>query len=171
VRALADDDSGDHRGLRKGGLVAPARASRKREAEGRHSEYSKLRSVGRLFHERLVFTRGDLPIRTLRDLRQTHHPRRTRTAAHAASLGAPACERVTDNATYVDEDPGVRFRPPRFGLATPPFSSRGGTDRSEVLRVRTSSDGTSRPKPRHTPTASPRSARSFLRKGPWSSIP
>ena len=36
----------------------------------RHSEYSKLLSVGRLFHEPIwVFTRGDLPIASLRDLK------------------------------------------------------------------------------------------------------
>src|SRR5262249_61868972 len=38
--------------------------------KGRHAEFSKRRSVGRLFPEPVwVFTRGDLPITTLRDLK------------------------------------------------------------------------------------------------------
>ena len=71
LRALADDDSGITAGFVKGGLVGSLQGRLANEKQkGRHAEYSKLRSVGRLFHEPVwVFTRGDLPIRTLRDLK------------------------------------------------------------------------------------------------------
>src|SRR6185369_1080219 len=71
LRALADDDSGITAGFVKGGLVGSLQGRLANEKQkGRHAEYSKLRSVGRLFHEPIwVFTRGDLPITTLRDLK------------------------------------------------------------------------------------------------------
>ena len=55
----------------KGDLVGSLQGRLASEKQkGRHAEYSKLRSVGRLFHEPVwVFTRGDLPIKTLRDLK------------------------------------------------------------------------------------------------------
>jgi uncharacterized protein len=71
LRALADDDSGITAGFVKGDLVGSLQGRLANEKQkGRHAEYSKLRSVGRLFHEPVwVFTRGDLPIATLRDLK------------------------------------------------------------------------------------------------------
>ena len=63
--------SGITAGFVKGDLVGSLQGRLATEKQkGRHAEYSKLRSVGRLFHEPIwVFTRGDLPITTLRDLK------------------------------------------------------------------------------------------------------
>src|SRR5215468_4966780 len=71
LRALVDDEAGITAGFVKGGLVGSLQGRLASEKQkGRHAEYSKLRSVGRLFHEPIwVFTRGDLPITTLRDLK------------------------------------------------------------------------------------------------------
>lgn len=71
LRALVDDESGITAAFVKGDLVGSLQGRLASEKQkGRHAEYSKLRSVGRLFHEPIwVFTRGDLPIRTLRDLK------------------------------------------------------------------------------------------------------
>ena len=71
LRALVDDDSGITAAFVKGDLVGSLQGRLASEKQkGRHAEYSKLRSVGRLFHEPVwVFTRGDLPIKTLRDLK------------------------------------------------------------------------------------------------------
>jgi hypothetical protein len=71
LRALVDNDSGINAGFVKGDLVASLQGSLATEKQkDRHAEYSKLQSVGRLFHEPIwVFTRGDLPIKTLRDLK------------------------------------------------------------------------------------------------------
>ena len=71
LRALVDDDSGVTAGFVKGALVGSLQGRLASEKQkGRHAEYSKLRSVGRLFHEPVwVFTRGDLPITTLRNLK------------------------------------------------------------------------------------------------------
>jgi hypothetical protein len=71
LRALVDDESGVTAGFVKGALVGSLQGRLASEKQkGRHAEYSKLRSVGRLFHEPVwVFTRGDLPVTTLRDLK------------------------------------------------------------------------------------------------------
>jgi hypothetical protein len=71
LRALADDNSGITAAFVKGDLVGSLQGRLASEKQkGRHAEYSKLRSLGRLFHEPVwVFTRGDLPIATLRDLK------------------------------------------------------------------------------------------------------
>jgi uncharacterized protein len=71
LRALVDNESGISAGFVKGDLVASLQGSLATEKQkDRHTEYSKLHSVGRLFHEPIwVFTRGDLPIGTLRDLK------------------------------------------------------------------------------------------------------
>src|SRR5262245_34582380 len=71
LRALVDDSSGITAAFVKGGLVGSLQGRLATDKQkGRHAEYSKLRSVGRLFHEPIwVFTRGDLPITTLRDLK------------------------------------------------------------------------------------------------------
>src|SRR5215510_1340636 len=67
LRALVDDESGITAGFVKGDLVASLQGSLATEKQkGRHAEYSKLLSVGRLFNEPIwVFTRGDLPITPL----------------------------------------------------------------------------------------------------------
>ena len=71
LRALADNNSGVNVGFVKGGLVGSLQGRLANEkAKGRHVEYSQLSSVGRLFYEPVwVFTRGDLPITSLRDLK------------------------------------------------------------------------------------------------------
>jgi len=71
LRSLVDDDSGITAAFIKGDLVGSLQGRLATDKQkGRHAEYSKLRSVGRLFYEPVwVFTRGDLPIRTLRDLK------------------------------------------------------------------------------------------------------
>ncbi len=71
LRALTDDSSGITAAFVKGDLVGSLQGRLATEKQkGRHAEYSKLRSVGRLFYEPVwVFTRGDLPITSLRDLK------------------------------------------------------------------------------------------------------
>lgn len=70
LRALADNNSGVTVGFVKGGIVGSLQGRLATEkAKGRHVEYTQLKSVGRLFYEPIwVFTRGDLPITSLRDL-------------------------------------------------------------------------------------------------------
>jgi TRAP-type uncharacterized transport system substrate-binding protein len=71
LRALLDPNSGLNAGFIKGGLVGSLQGRLASEkAKGRHAQYGKLLSVGRLFYEPIwVFTRGDLPTASLRDLR------------------------------------------------------------------------------------------------------
>ena len=107
LRALADDDSGITAGFVKGGLVGSLQGRLANEKQkGRHAEYSKLRSVGRLFHEPIwVFTRGDLPIATLRDLKGKRILLGTRdSGARGIARLLLRANGVTDNATYIDED-------------------------------------------------------------------
>src|SRR6185369_6390034 len=109
LRALADDDSGITAGFVKGGLVGSLQGRLASEKQkGRHAEYSKLRSVGRLFHEPVwVFTRGDLPIKTLRDLKGK------RVLIGTRDSGSRGIARLLmrangviekQNATFIDED-------------------------------------------------------------------
>ena len=107
LRALADDDSGITAGFVKGSLVGSLQGRLASEKQkGRHAEYSKLRSVGRLFYEPVwVFTRGDLPIRTLRDLKGKRILIGTRdSGARGIARLLLRANGVTDNATYIDED-------------------------------------------------------------------
>ena len=107
LRALADDDSGITAGFVKGGLVGSLQGRLASEKQkGRHAEYSKLRSIGRLFYEPIwVFTRGDLPIRTLRDLKGKRIMLGTRdSGARGINRLLLRANGVTDNATYIDED-------------------------------------------------------------------
>jgi uncharacterized protein len=70
LKALADDKSGVNAGFVKGGLVGSMQGRLASEkAKGRHVEYAKLQSLGRLFYEPIwVFTRADTPLQSLRDL-------------------------------------------------------------------------------------------------------
>jgi hypothetical protein len=107
LRELVDDNSGITAGFVKGGLVGSLQGRLASEKQkGRHAEYSKLRSVGRLFHEPLwVFTRGDLPIRTLRDLKGKRILLGTRdSGSRGIARLLLRANGVTDNATYIDED-------------------------------------------------------------------
>lgn len=70
LKALVDDKSEINAGFVKGGLVGSMQGRLATEkAKGRHVEYAKLQSLGRLFYEPIwVFTRADTPLRSLRDL-------------------------------------------------------------------------------------------------------
>ena len=71
LSALLDPGPGINAAFIKGGLVASLQGRLATEkAKGRYSEYSRLWSVGRVFYEPIwVFTRGDLAISSLRDLK------------------------------------------------------------------------------------------------------
>ena len=104
LKALVDDKSEINAGFVKGGLVGSMQGRLATEkAKGRHVEYAKLQSLGRLFYEPIwVFTRADTPLRSLQGpQRQTHHARhpRQRFAAHcdpapAAPTGLILCETI-----------------------------------------------------------------------------
>src|SRR6476620_746075 len=109
LRALADDDSGITAGFVKGSLVGSLQGRLANEKQkGRHAEYSKLRSVGRLFHEPIwVFTRGDLPITTLRDLKGKRIMIGTRdSGARGVTRQLLKANGVIEkeNATFIDQD-------------------------------------------------------------------
>ena len=108
LRALVDDNSGITAAFVKGDLVGSLQGRLASEKQkGRHAEYSKLRSVGRLFHEPVwVFTRGDLPIRTLRDLKGKRIILGTRDSGSRgiARQLLNANGVVGNTATFVDED-------------------------------------------------------------------
>ena len=67
------DDSGVNAGFVKGGLVGSlqGRLASAKAKDWRATQIGKWLSIGRLFYEPIwVFTRGDLPIQSLRDLQQ-----------------------------------------------------------------------------------------------------
>jgi len=71
LRGLLDRGSGLDAGFVKGGLVGSlqGRLASERARDWHERELGKLRSVGRMFYEPIwVFTRGDLPIESLREL-------------------------------------------------------------------------------------------------------
>ena len=70
LKALVDKDSDVNAGFVKGGLVGSMQGRLATDrAKGRHTEYAKLQSLGRLFYEPIwVFTRHDTPLQSLRDL-------------------------------------------------------------------------------------------------------
>lgn len=72
LRELLDKNSGLDAGFVKGGLVGSlqGRLASERARDWHERETTKLRSVGRMFLEPIwVFTRGSLPIESLRDLK------------------------------------------------------------------------------------------------------
>jgi TRAP transporter TAXI family solute receptor len=72
LKLLVDDNSGLTAAFIKGGLVGSmqGRLAGEKGKDWRRKEVDKLRSVGRLFYEPIwVFTRGDMPIASLRDLK------------------------------------------------------------------------------------------------------
>jgi uncharacterized protein len=71
LNALVEPGSDINAGFVKGGLLGSLKGSLASEkAHDRHKKFEKLQSVGRLFHEPIwVFTREDLPIESLRDLK------------------------------------------------------------------------------------------------------
>jgi hypothetical protein len=109
LRALVDDESGITAAFVKGNLVGSLQGRLASEKQkGRHAEYSKLRSVGRLFYEPVwVFTRGDLPIQTLRDLKGKRiylgsRDSGARGIARQLLVANGVIEKT--NATFIDED-------------------------------------------------------------------
>jgi hypothetical protein len=109
LRALMDDESGITAAFVKGNLVGSLQGRLANEKQkGRHAEYSKLRSVGRLFYEPVwVFTRGNLPIETLRDLKGKRiylgsRDSGARGIARQLLTANGVIEKV--NATFIDED-------------------------------------------------------------------
>jgi len=108
LRALVDDDSGLTAAFVKGDLVGSLQGRLASEKQkGRHAEYSKLRSVGRLFYEPVwVFTRGDLPINTLRDLKGKRIILGTRDSGSRgiARQLLNANGVIGNAATYIDEE-------------------------------------------------------------------
>jgi TRAP transporter TAXI family solute receptor len=72
LRALLDPKSGINAGFLKGGLVGSlqGRLATDRARDWHERELAQLKSVGRMFYEPIwVFTRDDLPIDSLRDLK------------------------------------------------------------------------------------------------------
>jgi TRAP-type uncharacterized transport system substrate-binding protein len=71
LRLLLDAKSGVNAGFIKGGLVGSLQGRLATEkAKGRYAEFQKLLSVGRLFYEPIwVYSRGDLHVASLRDLK------------------------------------------------------------------------------------------------------
>jgi TRAP-type uncharacterized transport system substrate-binding protein len=71
LRALLDPSSGINAGFIKGGLVGSLQGRLASEkAKGRHAQYGKLYSVGRVFYEPIwVFTRKSEPVTSLRELK------------------------------------------------------------------------------------------------------
>ena len=122
LRALVDDDSGITAGFVKGDLVGSLQGSLATEKQkDRHSEYSKLLSVGRLFHEPIwVFTRGDLPITTLRDLKGKRIMIGTRdSGARGVTRQLLKANGVIEkeNATFIDQDLPANAEPLLSGTA------------------------------------------------------
>jgi uncharacterized protein len=71
LKALLEDGPGINAGFIKGGLVGSLQGRLATEkAQDRYAKFSQLLSVGRLFYEPIwVFTRGNMPIASLRDLK------------------------------------------------------------------------------------------------------
>jgi hypothetical protein len=122
LRALVDDSTGITAGFVKGGLLGSLQGRLATEKQkGRHVEFSKLRSLGRLFHEPVwVFTRGDLPITTLRDLKGK------RIMIGSRESGARAVARLLlrangvidkETATFIGEDLPADAAPLHAGTA------------------------------------------------------
>jgi hypothetical protein len=121
MRALLDDASGITAAFVKGNLLASMQGSLAADwAVKRHAEFSKLRSVGRLFYEPVwVYTRGDLAIESLRDLKGK------RILIGSRESGARGIARqllkangvVKETATFIDEDVPADAAPLLTGAA------------------------------------------------------
>src|SRR5262247_3691795 len=142
LRALVDDESGITAGFVKGDLVGSLQGSLATEKQkDRHSEYAKLLSVGRLFNEPIwVFTRGDLPIATLRDLKGKRILIGTRdSGARGVTRQLLKANGVIDKetATFIDQDLPGDAGPLRSGTADAGIVvTAADTDKiQELLRV------------------------------------
>jgi uncharacterized protein len=143
LRALTEDSSGITAGFVKGGLVGSLQGRLASEKQkGRHAEYSKLRSVGRLFHEPVwVFTRGNLPLTTLRDLKGKKimiggRDSGSRAVARQLLRANGVVEKET--ATFIDEDLPSDAGPLLTGTADAAILiAAADTDKiQELLRIR-----------------------------------
>jgi TRAP-type uncharacterized transport system substrate-binding protein len=109
LRALLDPNSGIDAGFIKGGLVGSlqGRLASAKAKDWHERELGNLRSLGRLFYEPIwVFTRGDLPIESLRDLKDKRILVGTRQsgARRVAFQLLKANGVQRENATLVDEE-------------------------------------------------------------------
>jgi uncharacterized protein len=108
LRALLDPSSGINAGFIKGGLVGSLQGRLATEkAKGRHAQFGKLLSVGRLFYEPIwVYSRGDLPVKSLRDLQNKKIMTGTREsgARRVVNQLLKANGITKDNATLIAED-------------------------------------------------------------------
>jgi TRAP-type uncharacterized transport system substrate-binding protein len=70
LNKMLDPNSGINAAFIKGGLVGSLQGKLASEkAKGRHQQFGKILSIGRMFYEPIwVYSRGDLPIQSLRDL-------------------------------------------------------------------------------------------------------
>jgi hypothetical protein len=125
LRALTDDNSGITAGFVKGGLIGSLQGRLATEkAKGRHTEYSQLRSLGRLFYEPIwVFTRGDLPIDSLRDLERKKIMVGTREGGsrRIASQLLRANDITSENTTFINEELGADAAALKSGQADAAF--------------------------------------------------
>lgn len=108
LRALTDNNSGITAGFVKGGLIGSLQGRLASEkAKGRHADYAQLRSLGRLFYEPIwVFTRGDMPISTLRDLERKKIMVGTREGGsrRIATQLLRANDITGENTTFINEE-------------------------------------------------------------------
>ena len=164
LRALIDDNSGITAAFVKGDLVGSLQGRLATEKQkGRHAEYSKLRSVGRLFYEPVwVFTRGNLPIETLRDLKGKRIMIGTRDSgargiARQLLTANGVIEKV--NATFIDEDLPADAAPLVSGAADaghPRGGCRHRQDAAAAARAQYPADGLQGARRMPTPIASRR---------------
>ena len=108
LRALLDPQSGINAGFIKGGLVGSMQGRLATEkAKGRHAEFGKLLSVGRLFYEPIwVYSRGNLPVASLRDLKNKKILTGTKESGARRIVNQLLKANGIDktNATLIDED-------------------------------------------------------------------
>ena len=111
LRALTDNNSGITAGFVKGGLIGSLQGRLATEkAKGRHADYAQLRSLGRLFYEPIwVFTRGDMPISSLRDLERKKIMVGTREGGsrRIATQLLRANDITGENTTFINEELGA----------------------------------------------------------------
>lgn len=121
LRALTDNDSGITAGFVKGGLIGSLQGRLASEkAKGRHTEYAQLRSLGRLFYEPVwVFTRGDMPISSLRDLERKKIMIGTREGGtrRIVTQLLRANDITRENTTFINEELAADAAPLKNGLA------------------------------------------------------
>jgi TRAP-type uncharacterized transport system substrate-binding protein len=108
LKSMLEPNSPINAAFIKGGLVGSLQGKLATEkAKGRHAQYGKLWSVGRVFYEPIwVYTRGDLPVTSLRELKGMKILTGTREsgARRIANQLLKANGVVKENATLIPED-------------------------------------------------------------------